>query len=78
MRGVEISGGPQGASREEKNLREFSMDADDFAKYVAEMSLLTFKPVLYACNVDEGSALRAMRLSTAFGLLPLLKEPSYL
>ena len=32
------------------------MDADDFVKYVAEMSLLTFKPVLYACNVDEGTA----------------------
>ena len=56
MRGVEIMEGLKAHLEEGKNLREFSMDADDFAKYVAEMSLLTAKPVLYACNVDEGSA----------------------
>lgn len=41
----------------EKGLSARSLEIDDDAKeYVADLSLLTAKPVLYACNVDENSA----------------------
>ena len=39
MRGVEIMEGLKAHLEEGKNLREFSIDADDFVKYVAENEL---------------------------------------
>ena len=39
-----------------KNARELEVEAED-KKIVAELCLLTNKPVLYVCNVDEKSAL---------------------
>ena len=39
-----------------KNARELEIEAED-KKIVAELCLLTNKPVLYVCNVDEKSAL---------------------
>ena len=38
-----------------KNARELEVEAED-KKLVADLSLLTDKPVLYVCNVDEKSA----------------------
>ncbi|MDR1876891.1 MAG: redox-regulated ATPase YchF [Flavobacteriaceae bacterium] len=40
---------------EGKNAREFETD-DSTQPIVAELQLLTFKPILYVCNVDETSA----------------------
>ena len=36
--------------------RSVSFDSPDEQKYLRELFLLTSKPVLYVCNVDEGSA----------------------
>lgn len=38
-----------------KNARSLSIDADD-RQYAADLCLLTEKPVMYICNVDEASA----------------------
>ena len=38
-----------------KSGREVVVEAEDDVKFMKEMQLLTTKPVLYLCNVDEGS-----------------------
>ena len=40
-----------------KNIRSIDFSKDDYIKYVAPLQLLTDKPVLYVCNVDEESIL---------------------
>ena len=40
-----------------KNARGFSVNAIDFEKHFADLFLLTMKPVIYVCNVDEKSVL---------------------
>jgi len=39
------------------NVRDFEISADDKKSYVDDMFLLTDKPMLYVCNVDDDSAL---------------------
>ena len=39
-----------------KNVRELSFTEEDYIKFVKPLQLLTDKPVLYVCNVDELSA----------------------
>ncbi len=39
------------------NVRDYEMKADDKKKFVDDMFLLTDKPVMFVCNVDEDSAL---------------------
>jgi len=38
-----------------KNARAFKVSAEDKAKHIGDMFLLTMKPVIYVCNVDEKS-----------------------
>jgi len=38
-----------------KNARAFKVSAEDKAKHIDDMFLLTMKPVIYVCNVDEKS-----------------------
>jgi len=40
-----------------KNIRSIDFSKDDYMKYVTPLQLLTDKPVLYVCNVDEESIL---------------------
>ena len=40
-----------------KNIRSIDFSKDDYIKYVTPLQLLTDKPVLYVCNVDEESIL---------------------
>ena len=37
------------------NIRSIDLDEDDINKYLMPLQLITSKPVLYVCNVDEGS-----------------------
>ena len=37
------------------NIRSIDLDEDDINKYLKPLQLITFKPVLYVCNVDESS-----------------------
>ena len=39
------------------NVRDFEIDEQDKADFIQDMYLLTDKPVLYVCNVDDASAL---------------------
>ena len=39
-----------------KSLRAINIEKEDRQKYVNKLQLITDKPVLYVCNVDEGSA----------------------
>lgn len=38
------------------NVRELDMNDQDYADYLKDMYLLTDKPVMYVCNVDDASA----------------------
>ncbi len=38
------------------NVRTFEINEQDYADYVKDMYLLTDKPVMYVCNVDDASA----------------------
>lgn len=38
------------------NVRDMELDADDKKNIIDDMFLLTAKPVMYVCNVDDGSA----------------------
>src|SRR6478672_5780198 len=40
---------------EGKNARAFEVSAEDKEKHLADLFLLTIKPVIYVCNVDEKS-----------------------
>ena len=35
------------------SLRNFEIDSESYEKYLKPLSLLTLKPVLYVCNIDE-------------------------
>ena len=41
-----------------KNVRELVFTEEDYIQFVKPLQLLTDKPVLYVCNVDEQSALK--------------------
>jgi len=41
-----------------KNARSFDVNIEDRAKHIDDMFLLTMKPVLYVCNVDEKSVVK--------------------
>lgn len=48
-----------------RNAREVVPDTPDEKRLAKEFSLLTSKPVLYVCNVDEGSAVNGNRYTEA-------------
>jgi len=48
-----------------KNARAFEVSPEDKEKYLAELSLLTIKPVIYVCNVDEKSVVRGNKHTAA-------------
>jgi len=48
-----------------KNARSFEVSPEDRAKHIDDMFLLTLKPVLYVCNVDEKSVVNGNQHTTA-------------
>ena len=50
---------------DDKPARSFSVEDDEEALY-KDMYLLTSKPILYVCNVDEGSVLEGNEMTEAF------------
>ena len=46
------------------NARDAKVDADD-RKYIQDLQLLTAKPIIYVCNVDDASATTGNRYSDA-------------
>lgn len=53
---VEVLRAYKEALEQGRNARSVTFDTDDQRRYAAELFLLTAKPVLYVCNVDDGSA----------------------
>lgn len=48
-----------------KNARSFEVSPEDKAKHVDDMFLLTMKPVIYVCNVDEKSVVSGNKYTAA-------------
>lgn len=48
-----------------KNARGFEVSPEDKEKHFADLFLLTMKPVIYVCNVDEKSVVNGNKLSEA-------------
>jgi GTP-binding protein YchF len=48
-----------------KNARAFAVSVEDKAKHIDDMFLLTMKPVIYVCNVDEKSVVKGNKHTTA-------------
>lgn len=54
-RGLEILQGLKKHLEQGQNARSFAVSDEDREKHVSDMFLLTVKPVIYVCNVDEKS-----------------------
>lgn len=55
-RGVEILTNLKEHLENFENVRDFQIDENDKAEFIQDMYLLTDKPTLYVCNVDDQSA----------------------
>jgi GTP-binding protein YchF len=55
QRGFEILTAMKAHLEQGKNARAFEVSAEDKAKFLNDLFLLTMKPVIYVCNVDEKS-----------------------
>jgi GTP-binding protein YchF len=55
--GVEVLSNLSAHLEEMRNVRDFEVSEDDKKKWISDMYLLTDKPMLYVCNVDDVSAL---------------------
>ncbi len=58
LRGIEILKSLKAHLEEGKNARSFELSKEDFQDHVSDMFLLTMKPVIYVCNVDEKSVVK--------------------
>ena len=58
QRGHEVLKGLKAHLEQGKNARSFDVTPEDMEKHVADLFLLTLKPVLYVCNVDEKSVVK--------------------
>lgn len=57
---------------DEKPARSFEADNEDIEKFITEMQLLTSKPTIYVCNVDEDSVIDGNDYTKA--LIELVKD----
>lgn len=48
-----------------KNARAYEVSPEDKEKYLADLTLLTIKPVIYVCNVDEKSVITGNKHTSA-------------
>ena len=48
-----------------KNARAFEVSKEDKEKHVDDLFLLTMKPVIYVCNVDEKSVINGNKYTDA-------------
>jgi GTP-binding protein YchF len=55
LRGLELLKALKGYMEQGKNARGFQVSPEDKEKHFDDMFLLTMKPVIYVCNVDEKS-----------------------
>lgn len=65
IHGVELLKGLKAHLEQGKNARAFDVSEEDFQKHFADLFLLTTKPVLYVCNVDEKSVVNGNKYTEA-------------
>ncbi|MFZ9660603.1 MAG: redox-regulated ATPase YchF [Chitinophagaceae bacterium] len=65
LNGYEILKGLKAHLEQGKNARSFHLLVEDRQKHVDDMFLLTMKPVLYVCNVDEKSVVKGNKHTEA-------------
>lgn len=58
LRGVELLKGMKAHLEQGKNARAFEVSVEERQKHLEDLFLLTAKPVLYVCNVDEKSVVK--------------------
>ncbi len=58
LNGYEILKNLKAHLEQGKNARSFAVSPEDRVKHIDDMFLLTMKPVLYVCNVDEKSVVK--------------------
>ena len=57
LRGIELLKNLKAFMEQGKNARSFAVSPEDLEKHLADLFLLTIKPVIYVCNVDEKSVI---------------------
>jgi ribosome-binding ATPase len=65
VRGLELIAALKKHLEQGKNARAFEVSAEDKEKFVNDMFLLTMKPVIYVCNVDEKSVVKGNKHTEA-------------
>lgn len=58
LHGIDVLRSLKAHLEQGKNARSFEVSLEDRIKHIDDMFLLTMKPVLYVCNVDEKSVVR--------------------
>ncbi len=65
LRGLDLLKALKAFVEEGKNARSFETTPEDKEKHLADLFLLTMKPVIYVCNVDEKSVVKGNAFSDA-------------
>lgn len=65
LRGLELMKELKKFMEQGKNARSFNVSDEDREKHMADLFLLTIKPVIYVCNVDEKSVVNGNKFSEA-------------
>jgi len=65
IRGLELLQQLKAHLEQGKNARGFEINAIDKAKHVDDLFLLTIKPVIYVCNVDDKSVVKGNKHTAA-------------
>jgi GTP-binding protein YchF len=65
LRGLEILQQLKKHLEQGKNARAFEVGAEEKAKHLDDLFLLTMKPVIYVCNVDEQSVVKGNKYTDA-------------
>lgn len=65
LRGLEILQAIKAHLEQGKNARAFEISAEEREKHVDDMFLLTIKPVVYVCNVDDKSVVKGNKHTEA-------------
>ncbi len=65
LRGLELMKELKQFMEQGKNARSFEVSDEDKEKHMADLFLLTIKPVIYVCNVDEKSVVNGNKFSEA-------------
>lgn len=65
LRGIEILQALKIHFEQGKNARSFEISKEEKEKYLADLFMLTIKPVIYVCNVDEKSVVKGNKYTGA-------------